>query len=216
MVRMLGSVHNKRRATTGNLIHLMRQILVPPIAVFNHGCFVLAFQIVLPAQIWTFCTCASMMRTSTCVVSDNPDNMQAAQQICSGLRSAMYTLSGLLATPHVGTAAGAAGAAASGGLDACGGLQGVVMLGLYLHVFLLLVVPCLAIYLFELNMKLSFVRMHGWVLEHTWPIMDSRLIKVVVGYAAVVGGWMACEVAVLTVAPLRCSGAGLLTWSMPI
>jgi hypothetical protein len=70
------------------------------------------------------------------------------------------------------------------------------------------------VYLIELNMKLSFIQTNRLALQHTWAIMDSRLIKVVVGYAAVVGGWMACEVAVLAVAPLSCDASGLLSWAL--
>lgn len=206
MARMLGSVKNKHRATTGKFLNLMRSLIVPPMAVFNHANFVLPFAFVLPAQMWTFVTCSWMMRTSTCIVAQQAENLQLSQQACGVLRNAMYNLGMLLGGPPQG--------AVTNAVHECGGLQGVVLLGLYLHVLLLVVVPCLAVYLIELNMKLSFIKTHALSLEHTWPIMDSKLIKVVMGYGAVVGGWMACEVAVLTIAPLQCTDAGLLTWAM--
>jgi hypothetical protein len=207
MARMLGSVNNKHRAKTGNFLSLMRSLIVPPMAVFNHANFVLPFAFVLPAQLWTFATCTWMMRTSACIIAQQAEHLQLSQQACGVLRSVMYNLGMLLGGPPQGSAAANA-------VHECGGLQGVVLLGLYLHVVLLLVVPCLAVYLIELNMKLSFIKSEKLRLDHTWPIMESTLIKVVLGYAAVVGGWMACEVAVLTIAPLKCDDHGLLTWSM--
>jgi hypothetical protein len=207
MARMLGSVNNKHRAKTGNFLSLMRSLIVPPMAVFNHANFVLPFAFVLPAQLWTFATCTWMMRTSACIIAQQAEHLQLSQQACGVLRSVMYNLGMLLGGPPQGSAA-------ANVVHECGGLQGVVLLGLYLHVVLLLVVPCLAVYLIELNMKLSFIKLKELRLDHTWPIMESTLIKVVLGYAAVVGGWMACEVAVLTIAPLKCDDHGLLTWSM--
>lgn len=179
------------------------------------------------------------MRSSTCIVAHQPENLLLSQQACDMLRNTMYNLGMLLGGPPRSAASAATAAAAAAGtpvgpagsgfgsgggsgsvsgwlVQECGGLEGVVLLGLYLHVLLLLVVPCLAVYLIELNMKLSFIQTHGLALQHTWAIMDSRLIKAVVGYAAVVGGWMACEVAVLAVAPLQCNASGLLTWALAL
>lgn len=213
MARMLGAVqHNEMRRSAPGFLNLMRMLLVPPMAVFNHANFILPFVYVLPAQLWTFVTCSWMLRTSACIVAAQDGHLRITQHTCSVLRAAMYNLAMLLGGPSLQSPA----AAPKDGVQQCGALQGVVLLGLYLHVILLLVVPCLAVYLIELNMKVSFVRSQGLGFEQTWAIMDSSLIKAVAGYGAVVGGWMACEMSVLTVAPLRCSDQGLLTWSVPL
>lgn len=206
MARMLGSVKNKHRAKTGKILNLMRMLIVPPMAVFNHSLFTLPFAYVLPAQLWTFSTCAWMMRTSVCIVALQDENLQLSQRVCGVMRRILYNLSMLIGGPPQ-TAPGST-------VHECGDVQGVVLVGLYLHVILLLVVPCWAVYFIELNLKLSFLKRHGLSLEHTWPLMDSSLIKAVIGYSAVVGSWMACEVAVLIMAPLHCNEQGLLTMSM--
>ena len=208
MARMLGSVRNKHRRKAHKFLNLMRMLIVPPMAVFNHANFVLPFVYVLPAQLWTFVTCSWMMRTSACIVAQHSENLQLTQQTYSVLRNTMYNLGMLLGGPPESTA--------PGGVQQCGALQGVVLLGLYLHVVLLVVVPCLAVYLIELNMKVGFVKSSGFQFEHAWAIMDSTMIKVLTGYGAVVGGWMACEIAVLIIAPLHCTDDGLLSWNMPI
>jgi hypothetical protein len=209
MVRMLGSVRSKHRRKAHKFLNLMRMLIVPPMAVFNHANFVLPFVYVLPAQLWTFVTCSWMMRTSSCIVAQHSENLQLTQQTCSILRNAMYNLGMLLGGLPQSTSP-------NGVQGLCGALQGVVLLGLYLHVVLLVVVPCLAVYLVELSLKVSFVKCSGLQFQHTWAIMDSTLIKVVAGYGAVVGGWMACEMAVLTIAPLHCTDDGLLSWDMPL
>jgi len=195
MARMLGSIDNKR-AVTGTYMSLLRSLIVPPMTAFNHGQFLLPFVYVLPAQLWTFASCAWTLRLTACLLEE--DKLQLSRQVCEVLRSVMYNLS--MVRPSQGT-------------QDCGDVQGLLMLALYLHVVLLLLVPCLAVYWIELKLKVAFIRSEGYVLQHVWLLNDSALYKVVMAYAAVVSSWMLCEVAVLLAAPLQCTDQ-VLHWAV--
>jgi hypothetical protein len=100
-------------------------------------------------------------------------------------------------------------AAVTAGLE-CAGVDGFLLLCVYANVLMLLVGPCLTVYFIELNLKMGFLKQQGLTLQHAPPCLGSRLCRLVVVYGGVVGAWMACEVAVLTSAPLHCDASGML------
>jgi hypothetical protein len=135
-------------------------------------------------------------------MTDKPVSMQQSLRLCQCTKLAMHYF-GLLSTRPPALAAEAAAAE-------CQGLEGLVLLCLYACLLLLVLAPCLCVYFAELRVKLGFLRQQHLLLQHAPPCPHFGVGRAVVVYGVLVGGWLACEAAVLFLSPLRCNSLGVL------
>lgn len=183
-------------------VSLLRFVVGAPLFWSVHANFVLPFAYVLVAQAITAGMTLYGLRASVCVMMSYPGVAQAAQPMCQVLKASMHYFGLVLEPRPPHDTAGAAG------LD-CTGIDGFLLLCVYANVLVLLVAPCLTVYFIELNLKMGFLEQQGLTLQHAPPCLGSSLCRLVVVYGAVVGAWMACEVAVLTATPLQCDASGM-------
>lgn len=184
-------------------VSLLRFVVGVPLFWSVHANFVLPFAYVLVAQAITAGMMCYGLRASVCVMLSYPGVAQAVQPMCQVLKVSMHYFGLVLEPRPPHHATGAAG------LE-CAGIEGFLLLCVYANMLVLLVGPCLTVYFIELNLKMGFLKQQGLTLQHAPPCLGSRLCQLVVVYGAVVGAWMACEVAVLTATPLQCDASGML------
>lgn len=178
-----------------------RFMFLPCLIMANHANFVLPFRWVLFFQLFTVCFSLSMLARLACFIADTPPLVLFVEKSCVFVRSVMYTLVMVLGAPFE----------VHDDHRQCQAAQGALRLGLYVYVLLLLLVPCLVVFFTELSMKASFVKAQQQLyLKDVWPMMDSRLIQGVTGYAVLLGSWFVCEGAINALSPVSCSSKGLL------
>lgn len=183
---------------------ITRALLAFPVLYLHHANFVLPFPYMLSAQACTLAATSLLLRLSSCLVfDDEPGSLYRSQQLCLCLKVGMHYLSMLLGRPPREAIAAAT--------KECQGVDGLVLVTLYVSVFVLVVLPSLAVYFIELEMKLGFIKQRQYKMQHAWPCLESRLCKAVVVYGAVVGSYIACEVVVLILSPMQCTSAGIFT-----
>lgn len=185
----------------GIWLALLRPLFCLPLFFLNHAYFVLPFAFVLPAQLLTLASMYYTMRITTCMIVDRPGSLQLSQRLCQLAKVVVHYLVFLGHSPKDATQSAAA---------ECQGMDGIVLLMLFTNLLLQLLLPCIVVYLLELDMKMGFIRQQRLVLSHACPCHESGLTKGVVIYGALVGGWLACEVAVMFLSPLECDAHGLL------
>jgi hypothetical protein len=184
---------------------LLRQVVGIPLFYCNHANFVLPFAYALAAQLVTCGALCVALLVSACYMLGKPNVAYTAAQACQYLKVGMHNLGWM----SMGRAPREAATAAA---QECTGIKGFMLLSIYANVLILVVGPCLAVYFMELNLKLGFIQQQKLRLLHAPPCMlESWLSRLVVLYGAVVGSWMACEVAVLMLSPMQCdTSSGML------
>lgn len=182
---------------------LLHCVLMLPLFWANHSTYVLPFPWVFAAQLATLSAVLKISRSLVCLLSNLPGtHVQLAQQVCQRVKVTGYYLGLSLAKPHTHVAEVAAAE--------CQGLNGLVLLSLYAAVVMLLLAPCLLVYLVELNLKMGFIKQRRLVLQHAPPCPETRPAKAVVVYSVLVGSWVACEGVVLMLSPVQCSSSGIV------
>jgi len=188
-------------------LSVMRFVLGTPLVFVNHANYVLPFAYVLGAQVLTLCAVCLMVRVTVCytVQTHQPGSLLLLQQLCQRLKVVMHYLGIMSGQPPSDVAASA--------LQECRGVEGLALLTLYISVLVLVVLPCLIVYFIELKLKQGFLKQHNLTLSHALPCMDSHVCKGVVVYGAVVGSWLACELLVMSLTPMKCTSEGVLAMS---
>jgi hypothetical protein len=202
MRRFQAAVTQQLPHPPGHWAHILRIILGMPLMYFNHANFVLPFAYVLGAQGVTLAAALVQLQKVPCLMTDKPVSMQQSLRLCQCAKLAMHYF-GLLSTRPPALAAEAAAAE-------CQGLEGLVLLCLYACLLLLVLAPCLCVYFAELRVKLGFLRQQHLLLQHAPPCPHFGVGRAVVVYGVLVGGWLACEAAVLFLSPLICNSLGVL------
>jgi hypothetical protein len=182
---------------------LLHCVLMLPLFWANHSTYVLPFPWFLAAQLATLGAVLKISRSLVCLLSNLPGtHVQLAQQVCHHVKVTGYYLGLSLAKPHTHVAEVAA--------VECQGLNGLVLLSLHAAVVMLLLAPCLLVYLVELNLKMGFIKQQRLVVQHAPPCPETRLAKAVVVYSVLVGSWVACEGVIMMLSPVQCSSSGIV------
>lgn len=189
------------------MLTLLRPLAAPAFITSCHCNFVLPLKWVLPMQLYTLLVCLPMMQLYVCAIARTPGMLAQSQRACVLAKRTMHGVGLLLGRPPDTSDPGYS--------SQCEGLPGLLLLALYLYVLLLVVLPCLVLYLMELTAKVKFVqqsRAPRLQLAETWPIMTSGLVKSTTAAAGVLGTWFLCEMLLSSLAPQSCSAAGRLVF----
>jgi hypothetical protein len=179
---------------------LLRPVLSPPMIWLSHALnFVLPFCLVLPIQLFTLAMSTLVIRSTVCTLAKDTANIHSAEKICKlSMSYASVALGMATADPEEGTPAG------------CQGLAAMLWLVLATYVVLLLVLPCLCIYLVEWSLKFNFVKAKGLKLSSQWALECSGMVHCLVVYTALVAAVLLCNALVQSVSPVSCTSSGLL------
>jgi hypothetical protein len=172
----------------------------------------LPLRLTVPLQLVTLVISLVTFSTRVCWYLSRPGLAEMAVSGCRVVSSAMF------AGPSMIMGGSSSANAAQMQSAVCSsGLSSLLMLTVFVHVVLLLVIPCAAQYAIEYIMKAQFVASRGLRLEAAWGPKKGAAIVAMSVQAVLLATWVLCDFAVrgLLMKDMQCSAEGWLTVAGP-
>lgn len=140
-----------------HLAQLVKPVFGPPLVTLGYCMFMLPLRLTVPLQLVTFVISLVIFSTRACWYLSRPGLAEMAVGGCRAVSTAMFIGPSLI----MGSSSSAHAAHVQSAVCSSG-LSSLLMLTVFVHVVLLLVVPCVAQYAIEYIMKAQFVGGCGW------------------------------------------------------
>lgn len=194
------------------LAQLVKPVFGPPLVTLGYCTFMLPLRLTVPLQLVTFVISLVIFSTRACWYLSRPGLAEMAVGGCRAVSTAMFAGPSLI----MGSSSSAHAAHVQSAVCSSG-LSSLLMLTVFVHVVLLLVVPCVAQYAIEYIMKAQFVASRGLRLESSWGPQKGAVLVGLSVQAVLLATWVLCDFAVrgMMMQDMQCSAEGWLVAAGP-